>query len=141
MMREELLWCLSWIEEMHMATKLSRERLVALIAKHNGNVMHMAADAGVPRKSIYRRLEAEQLHTTLPAARRAGELREMRDRAVAAIEAGDRRAAWHALIDLHEELGDDVTGEKLVVWLRELVEELMPTVPAPTPKRKRRSRA
>jgi len=122
-------------------TRISRERLVELIAAHNGNVLRMAAEMGVTRKAVYRRIEDERLHAALAEARRQGDLRGMRDRAVAAIEAGDRRAAWHALIDLHEELGDDVTGEKLAAWLREIVEELMPIAPTLTPtpaKRKRR---
>jgi hypothetical protein len=100
----------------HPGPKFKRDEILAMLKRHNGNVRHVAAEAGVPPMSIYRRIHAENLFDEVKAIRRdadarieAEELARARSAFRVALSGGDTSAMLRATIAIVD-LNDDADG-------------------------------
>jgi hypothetical protein len=105
-----------------MKKKFSRDEILTMLKKHKGNVRQVAAEAGVPFKSIYRRLHAEGLFDELEKIRRDAEAEYMArelEREIkvfrVALSGGNTSAmlrATIAIVDLQDDAIAEMTPEE-----------------------------
>ena len=72
-LREELLWCLAWIEEMNMGrkAKVTPSVIISAMAQTSGNVQQMAKLLGVRRATVHDAIVRYELRAELESARKS----------------------------------------------------------------------